>query len=127
MIQLSRLESASVGFSCPAVFRDIAGFFFVYSNSNPANFRVNTRNLLFGVLRVLTRNSPFGICSCMAEAKKTIGRPPKAEKEINPVRQIGRWSDEQWDLIRRAAESADTSVAEWARGVLLRAAKRLLK
>jgi hypothetical protein len=97
----------------------------MYSTSG--HFRVNTQNVFVDVLRVLTRNAPCGICGRMAEAKKTIGRPPKAEKEINPVRQIGRWSDEQWDVIRKAAESVDKSVAEWARGVLLRAAKRLRK
>ena len=45
-------------------------------------------------------------------------------KEINPVRQIGRWTDEQWDIVRKAADQAGTSVAAWARGVLLRAAGR---
>jgi len=63
----------------------------------------------------------------MSETKKPPGRPPKAEKEINPVRQIGRWPDDQWDLIREAAERADLSVAEWARRILLRAANRQLK
>lgn len=53
-----------------------------------------------------------------------MGRPPKKVKEINPVRQVGRWPDEQWELIRRAAERSGVSVAEWARQILLRAAKR---
>ena len=61
------------------------------------------------------------------KASKPVGRPPKKVKEINPVRQVGRWSDDQWEIVQRAAEAESLSVAEWARGVLLRAAKRLLK
>jgi hypothetical protein len=60
----------------------------------------------------------------MSKAKRKAGRPPKKVKEINPVRQIGRWPDDQWDLIRGAADRAGLSVAEWARAILLRAAKR---
>ena len=63
----------------------------------------------------------------MGKAKKRIGRPPKRVKEINPVRQVGRWSDDQWELVQQAAERSGLSVAEWARGILLRAAKRQLK
>jgi len=55
---------------------------------------------------------------------KPVGRPPKKVKEINPVRQIGRWPDDQWEIIRAAAERKGVSVAEWARDILLRAAKR---
>jgi uncharacterized protein (DUF1778 family) len=55
---------------------------------------------------------------------KRMGRPPKAQKEINPVRQIGRWPDDQWELIQTAAERSGKSVAQWAREILLRAAKR---
>ena len=63
----------------------------------------------------------------MAKSKKRLGRPPKATKEINPVRQVGRWPDDQWELIRQAADRSGLSVAEWARQILLRAAKRVLK
>lgn len=63
----------------------------------------------------------------MSTTKKKAGRPPKKVKEINPVRQIGRWPDDQWDLIRNAATSSGLSVAEWAREILLRAAKRIKK
>lgn len=52
------------------------------------------------------------------------GRPPKKTKEINPVRQVGRWTDADWGAVRAAAERAGTNVADWARGVLLGAAKR---
>jgi hypothetical protein len=60
----------------------------------------------------------------MSKKPRGPGRPPKAHKEINPVRQIGRWPDDQWGLIQTAASNAGTSVAEWAREILLRAAKR---
>jgi hypothetical protein len=60
----------------------------------------------------------------MSKKPKPVGRPPKKVKEINPVRQIGRWPDDQWELIRAAAERKGISVAEWARDILLRAAKR---
>lgn len=63
----------------------------------------------------------------MSKAKRGPGRPKKAHKEINPVRQIGRWPDEQWELIQAAAGNAGTSVAEWAREILLRAANRARK
>jgi hypothetical protein len=59
----------------------------------------------------------------MAKTPK-VGRPRKKVKEINPVRQIGRWPDDQWELIRAAAERSGKNVAEWAREILLRAAKR---
>ena len=63
----------------------------------------------------------------MDDVKRQPGRPRKKQKEINPVRQIGRWPDDQWDLIRQAADEAGLSVAEWARRILLRAAKRKVK
>jgi hypothetical protein len=59
--------------------------------------------------------------------KNPVGRPPKKVKEINPVRQIGRWPDDQWELIRAAADRDGVSVAEWARTILLRAANRGVK
>ena len=61
------------------------------------------------------------------EKQRKVGRPRKAEKEINPVRQIGRWPDDQWELIRKAADNSGVSVAEWAREILLRAARRAVK
>lgn len=59
----------------------------------------------------------------MAKKKPRIGRPPKAQKEINPVRQVGRWTDEDWEAVRTAANNSDKSVAAWAREILLRAAR----
>lgn len=61
------------------------------------------------------------------EKPKPVGRPPKKVKAINPVRQVGRWSDDQWEIVQQAAGVEGLSVAEWARGVLLRAAKRVVK
>ncbi len=58
----------------------------------------------------------------MAKTKK-LGRPRKKVKEINPVRQVGRWTDEDWQLIRDAAERRETTVAGFAKDVLVRAAK----
>ncbi|HLB47770.1 MAG TPA: hypothetical protein VJL59_12255 [Anaerolineales bacterium] len=46
--------------------------------------------------------------------------------ETNPTRQIGRWSDEDWGIIRSAAAQAGKDVATWAREILLRAARRKL-
>jgi len=51
-----------------------------------------------------------------------MGRPPKKCKEVNPVRQIGRWTEEDWDLIRQAAAKKGLSVAGWARPILMAAA-----
>jgi len=53
-----------------------------------------------------------------------LGRPPKAVKEINPVRQVGRWTDSDWQLIRDAAESRGENVAQFCKAVLIRAARR---
>ncbi len=53
--------------------------------------------------------------------KPRIGRPPKkqSEKYANPVRQVGRWDDESWDKVRRAAEIDGVSVAEFVRNHLM--------
>ena len=53
-----------------------------------------------------------------------VGRPRKAVRQINPVRQIGRWTDEDWEKIRQAARAAGLTVAGWAKRVLKRAARR---
>ena len=53
-----------------------------------------------------------------------LGRPPKAVKEINPVRQVGRWTDSDWQLIRDAAELRGENVAQFCKAVLIRAARR---
>lgn len=59
--------------------------------------------------------------------KRPIGRPPKRIKEINPVRQVGRWTDADWLIVRKAAEHQGQNVAEFAKETLLRRAKRILK
>lgn len=45
-------------------------------------------------------------------------------RNLSPVRQIGRWPDSDWDLIRSAAKAGGKTVAQWAREILLRAARR---
>lgn len=61
------------------------------------------------------------------KAKLKRGRPRKEIKEINTVRQVGRWTDENWQRIRDAAATEGVNVAVFAKRVLLRAAKRLAK
>ena len=64
----------------------------------------------------------------MGKKQKTrVGRPAKAVKEVNKVRQVGRWTDHDWELVRKAAQMRDSSVAAWARKALLRAAYRTLR
>ena len=92
-------------------------------DSRPRQFRVNTQNIKFPVL---TQNYAVLRLPIVMATKKRVGRPPKEKKEINLVRQVGRWTDEDWELIRRAARKADKSVAAWARERLLRSARREL-
>ena len=59
--------------------------------------------------------------------KRKPGRPPLPEGEKtgnNPVRQVGRWDDHSWGIVRAAAARAGTSVAGWARAVMLAAARK---
>ena len=56
--------------------------------------------------------------------KKAVrGRPPRAE-EAAERRLTIRWSDKEYRLVERAADSSGNSLAAWARTVLLDAAKR---
>ena len=50
-------------------------------------------------------------------AKRKPGRP--VTTGTRPIRNVGRWSDRDWNKIKAAARRADVSVAEWARGILL--------
>lgn len=61
-------------------------------------------------------------------AKKT-GRPPKDPKEKykTPARQLGRVADEEWDVLKAAAQKAGLSFTEWAVPLLLKAAKKELR
>ena len=59
--------------------------------------------------------------------KRKVGRPRKKVKEINPVRQVGRWSDDDWQVVRDAAESQELSVAEFVRRIVNRAIKRMAR
>jgi hypothetical protein len=60
--------------------------------------------------------------------KAKIGRPRKSasERYLNPVRQVGRWDDESWGLVKKAAEHMGISVAEFARKAILREAKKVM-
>lgn len=63
----------------------------------------------------------------MANSKK-LGRPAKTGEEKTFARQIGRWTDADWDVIREAAQATTGgNVAAFAKGVLLKAAKRVLR
>lgn len=60
------------------------------------------------------------------ENGKKLGRPRKKVKEINTVRQVGRWTDEDWNQIRAAAKKEGLDVATWCKRVLKRCAKRII-
>ena len=72
--------------------------------------------------RILTTQQPVSIHPTDTMRKKTTRRSPN----INPVRQVGRWNEADWDLIREAAQQSKTPVSVWARTRLLRAARRQL-
>lgn len=61
--------------------------------------------------------------------KKRVGRPPKpeGEKYLTPARQLGRVSDEDWQLLQDAAQKAGKPFTRWAVEILLRNARRQLK
>jgi hypothetical protein len=88
--------------------------------------RVSCQHTKGGFHKVFCIDSKVSLSYASGMAKKRIGRPPKAVKAINPVRQVGRWPESDWLLVKHAAEKADKSVAEWAREKLLRAARREL-
>jgi len=54
------------------------------------------------------------------EAKKKLGRPK--ENGPNRPRQLGRWSEDEWQALRDAAARKGMPVATWARPILLAAA-----
>ena len=53
--------------------------------------------------------------------KGRIGRPYSGGS--NPCRDIGRWTNADWNKIRAAAKKADKTIAAWAREILLAAAE----
>ena len=61
------------------------------------------------------------------EVKRKRGRPRKEVKEINPVRQVGRWTDEDWQTVRDAAAAEELSVAAFVKRIVKRAVKRSAK
>ena len=60
--------------------------------------------------------------------KNKGGRPrkPPGEKYLTPPRQIGRWTDEDWELVKSAAEKEGKTITDWAKAILLRNARRVL-
>lgn len=62
----------------------------------------------------------------MNEAKK--GRPAteRGAYNPNPARQLGRVSEEDWGMLKDAAEKAGVPFTQWALSILLRNAKRQL-
>ena len=58
-------------------------------------------------------------------AKRKRGRPPKPEDERRSVGILIKLTEDERDLLQRAA--GDEKTITWARDVLLRAAKRRLK
>lgn len=61
--------------------------------------------------------------------KPKRGRPATARGPYNPnpPRQLGRVSDEDWQLIRDACEASGQSLVEWGLPLLLREARKKLK
>ena len=62
----------------------------------------------------------------MKKAKR--GRPPteRGAYNPNPARLLGRVSDEDWALLKEAAEKAGVPFIQWAMPTLIRKAKREL-
>ncbi len=65
----------------------------------------------------------------MKEKKRQRGRPATERGPYNPLptRQLGRASDEDWELLKAAAAASGKSFTQWALAVLLRVARRRLK
>lgn len=53
------------------------------------------------------------------------GRPAteRGAYNPNPARQLGRVSDEDWTLLKEAAEASGKTFTEWAVGILLKKAR----
>ena len=62
------------------------------------------------------------------QPKRGRGRPPKPAEEryMTPSRQLGRVSDEDWQVLQDAASKSGKSFTQWAVEILLRNAKRQL-
>jgi hypothetical protein len=66
----------------------------------------------------------------MAKRKKKpkIGRPKvRGGYSPQPIRAIGRMSDEDWEILKEAAEAKGLNFTVWATATLLKAARRELK
>jgi uncharacterized protein (DUF1778 family) len=64
----------------------------------------------------------------MTKKQPKRGRPPTERGAYNPhpARQLGRVSEEEWELIKAGAEASGKSLTQWGVAELLRAAKREL-
>ncbi|MEO2017348.1 MAG: hypothetical protein ABGZ53_23585 [Fuerstiella sp.] len=64
----------------------------------------------------------------MKKKTRRIGRPPKppGEKYTTPQRQLGRVTDDDWNLLLTAAKEAGKPFTQWAVQILLRNARRQL-
>ena len=71
-------------------------------------------------------DSEWGLAMMAASnhKKKSRGRPKSGG--TNPIREVGRCSDAEWDIVVKAARLDCSPVATWARKAVLRAAKRRL-
>jgi len=59
--------------------------------------------------------------------KNKGGRPQNPPHLQTRPRQLGRWTDADWETLRQAAQAERLPIATWARRVLLREATRLLR
>lgn len=75
-------------------------------------------------LKMLERHCPDLVEEFRAATKR--GRPATERGPYNPhpPRQLGRVSDEDWTLLKEAAEAAGKTFTEWALPTLLSKARR---
>lgn len=59
--------------------------------------------------------------------KRTMGRPPLGPGEGKKSGMFLRISADELDKIRAASQSAGTTMSDWIRSTLLRAAQRVLR
>lgn len=65
-------------------------------------------------------------CDMSKKPKRKPGRP--VTTGTNKVREIGRWSDDEWEVIKKAAVVAKAeNTTAWAKKVLRKSAARILR
>jgi len=92
-------------------------------NYTAQHFAVNTQNARVGQFLGIDLK-PMPCYTYGMESPKKRGRPKKECSEKNKPRQLGRWSDNEWQALRDAAAKKGLAVATWARPILLAAAGR---